>query len=324
MILLFGMPRSGTSWVGKIFDSHPDVLYRHEPDKNVVVPAVPLLLSPDNALQRSEGLSIFLDKVLSNRSPGVTAKLPMFPKNYRHPIREWLRAGLCLAAKSLPASIGKRTQVPDLISRSHPAPTVVWKSINSVGRLGALARALPAARGVLILRHPCGQIASLVRGHEISKLPGPLPSEDYGLLEILIETAQAQAAGLTLLKLRKMHSVERMAWMWVLFLDKAICDIEGMANCHVLRYEDLCDSPLAVARTLFELTKLSWHSQTEKFIAESTAKDRDRYFGVQKDPRRSAQKWRTEIANDDARRILDIVSRSKAWRMYVGVSASSS
>ena len=31
-ILLFGMPRSGTTWLGKIFDSHPQVLYRHEPD----------------------------------------------------------------------------------------------------------------------------------------------------------------------------------------------------------------------------------------------------------------------------------------------------
>lgn len=29
-ILLFGLPRSGTTWLGKLFDSHPDTLYRHE------------------------------------------------------------------------------------------------------------------------------------------------------------------------------------------------------------------------------------------------------------------------------------------------------
>src|SRR5271154_2625415 len=32
-ILIIGYARSGTSWLGKIFDSHPDVMYLHEPDK---------------------------------------------------------------------------------------------------------------------------------------------------------------------------------------------------------------------------------------------------------------------------------------------------
>ena len=32
LIFLCGMARSGTSWLGKILDSHPDTLYRHEPD----------------------------------------------------------------------------------------------------------------------------------------------------------------------------------------------------------------------------------------------------------------------------------------------------
>ena len=30
--LLFGMPRPGTPWLGKVFDSQPATLYRHEPD----------------------------------------------------------------------------------------------------------------------------------------------------------------------------------------------------------------------------------------------------------------------------------------------------
>src|ERR1700757_2925244 len=32
-ILILGSPRSGTSWLAKIVDSHPDVLFRHEPDE---------------------------------------------------------------------------------------------------------------------------------------------------------------------------------------------------------------------------------------------------------------------------------------------------
>src|SRR5690348_15459254 len=43
LVLLLGMPRSGTSWLGKIFDSHPAVIYRHEPDavlRNSGLPAM--------------------------------------------------------------------------------------------------------------------------------------------------------------------------------------------------------------------------------------------------------------------------------------------
>lgn len=31
IISIHGVPRSGTSWLGQIFDSHPDVAYRHQP-----------------------------------------------------------------------------------------------------------------------------------------------------------------------------------------------------------------------------------------------------------------------------------------------------
>lgn len=32
LLLLLSAPRSGSTWLGKIFDSHPDILYKHEPD----------------------------------------------------------------------------------------------------------------------------------------------------------------------------------------------------------------------------------------------------------------------------------------------------
>ena len=43
VILLFGMPRSGTTWIGKIFDSHIETLYRHEPDTWKKIKEIPFL-----------------------------------------------------------------------------------------------------------------------------------------------------------------------------------------------------------------------------------------------------------------------------------------
>ncbi len=82
-ILLFGMPRSGTTWVGKLFDSHPDTLYRHEPDsvRRLSHAAVPRegQMRPDIAMSWSS-LSLCCRRL---RSPEVVGKQPLFPKSYQ-------------------------------------------------------------------------------------------------------------------------------------------------------------------------------------------------------------------------------------------------
>ena len=52
-ILILGAPRSGTTWLAEIIDSHPDVLYRHEPDVTLPSPQAGLLAS--TTYSRSSG-----------------------------------------------------------------------------------------------------------------------------------------------------------------------------------------------------------------------------------------------------------------------------
>ena len=47
MIVIFGSPRSGTTWLGKLFDSHPDVFYLHEPDSILVDREIPFQVNED-------------------------------------------------------------------------------------------------------------------------------------------------------------------------------------------------------------------------------------------------------------------------------------
>jgi hypothetical protein len=317
MILVFGMPRSGTSWLGKIFDSHPETLYRHEPDKDLQRADVPVILPVKTTAERRAAIEAFLRDVLSNRSAGVTGKLPYFPKSYRSQVREWLRSGLGLAVKAFPRRFTASAQIPDLLDPGHPAPRLVWKSINSVGRLGALLRMFPRARAVVITRHPCGQIASLLRGHAAGKFADTLPSEHYRVFEMLLDTEQGRAHGLTLDDLRSMHPVERMAWRWVLTHEGAMAGTDGLDGCRWLRYEDLCGEPFRWTRELFQFSGLDWHSQTESFLRESTGGEDDSYFSVRKDPRRSASKWQEELPAEDTRRILDVLARRPAGRLYL-------
>lgn len=317
LVLLFGLPRSGTSWLGKIFDSHPKTLYRHEPDKHVRIAEVPVVLPVSRPVEQLEGVERFLGQVLANRSPEVNGKRPFFAKSYRSGARELLRRGLVAAARVLPRRRSLRVRIPDLIDPGAPAPPVVWKSINSVGRLGVLARALPRSRILLLVRHPCGQIASILRGHAAGKFGHALPSEQYRVLEALVSTDQGRAHGLTLAALRNLKPVERMAWRWVLFLEKALEDVAGLAHCRVIRYEDVCAHPLEQARELLSFAGLDWNPQTEQFLEESTDGDSAEYFGVRRDPRYAMSKWQSELSGEDVRCILDVIRQSPAGRLYL-------
>ena len=81
-ILLFGMPRSGTTWLGKIFDSHPLVLYRHEPDTWQRLADVPILADRATRPTYETRLRAFVDSLPAMRADRVCGKRPLFPKSY--------------------------------------------------------------------------------------------------------------------------------------------------------------------------------------------------------------------------------------------------
>src|SRR5918999_996008 len=83
LTLLCGMPRSGTTWIGKIFDSHPDTLYRHEPDSaSDEIKSIPLVASPSNAERYREVLSAFIEGLPHLKTARSAGSLPLFPKRY--------------------------------------------------------------------------------------------------------------------------------------------------------------------------------------------------------------------------------------------------
>lgn len=317
-ILLFGLPRSGTTWIGKVFDSHPATLYRHEPDSGGALDTVlPLLPDVQDSPSYAPALNAFIDALPANRSLRITGKLPVFPKAYHQPLGFALRRGLLLGGKAAGRWISV-PPLPEFIRGSHREPVyLTWKSIESLGRLGVFARAVPNARAVHIMRHPCGYVASVLSGEAHGLLPGAVPaSEDYGIIEMLLETAPARRAGVTLEQLQGLQPVERLAWRWRLFNEKALEDLAGLDNAHTVLYEDLCEAPVAAYRKLFEFAQLPWHPQTEAFVSQSTQSERAAYFSVFKDPKRAAWSWREKLSTEDQALIMATVADSPAGALY--------
>ena len=317
VIFIFGMPRSGTTWIGKIFDSHPDTLYRHEPDSWGLLNSIPLMASVEHAEKYAADVRNFCGRLPGMKLTKVAASTPIFPKNYYSPLRHQLFRLNVLVVKAAAKLFGEQPVYNLIRAEDMGDIRVVWKSIESLGRVGVIERATQPCFGIHIARHPCGYVASVLRGEAQQRFTSDVSaSEDMGLLALCLDTDTARQHGLTLESLKRMHPVERLAWRWVLFNAKAMQDIEGESNCMTLRYEDLCRDPRGIAKQLFDFTQLQWNSQTEKFVSQSTAKNDGRYYSVVKDPLKAATKWKDELSAADIDRIFSIVSTSQPGTLY--------
>jgi hypothetical protein len=324
-VFLFGVHRSGTTWVGKIFDSHPQILYRHEPDTFSDLPAMPFVADVAQTDAYRGVVTEFLDSLPGANSRFVAGSLPVFRKAYRS---RWQNSAHLLSVFS--ATFGRQLSRGFPVFayadyRSAPDLQVVWKSICSLGRLGVLMRVASHRKAIILLRHPCGVIASVKRGRAGGILRNDA-SVDYPLLGAILESTSGKRYGVTVEDLRRMQPEERLAWKWILTYEKALDDIEGLNDVAiVVRYEDVCVDPEGWTRKMFAFCGLSWNPQTEHFIVQSTGRSgrrarsrlmRSGYFSVFKDPLQSASKWREELEPIEIERILGVLSLSSLARFY--------
>ncbi|NOX92740.1 MAG: sulfotransferase, partial [Gammaproteobacteria bacterium] len=264
LILLFGMPRSGTTWLGKVLDSHPNTLYRHEPDSKGRLADMPLLPTIENEKNYRDVVQRFAENLPEINDTKVAASLPVFQKRYYSFARYQLYRGMAWLAKAASKGIGEISFPLPVSRRALNSVSIVWKSIESVGRIGVIEAALPEAKIILVVRHPCGYIASVLRGEKSGKFSGShRTSEDYGMLELLLKTPQACRRGLTRELLEALSPVERLAWRWVLFNEKAMEEMDGKSHCTYVSYDSICDDPVGGARNLLEFSGLNWNLQTE-------------------------------------------------------------
>jgi len=311
MILILGAPRSGTSWLGKIFDSHPDVLYRHEPDSALPTDEFPFLCPPDEVALHLPKARAYIERIAAMRDIKSMGVIPAFRKNYHTRLQHSLRESLILLVKmgeriGVPSGVIGKFQIPDFITPEQVGSvTFVLKSVIALGRARLFSQASPDIKTIIILRHPCGHVASIMRGVALGKHPGTVH------VEALSKTEQARRRNLDVARLGGMDLLEQLAWRWVILNEKAIEETEELRNVRILLYEDLCRSPEKAVRDMFAFTGVPWHPMTEAFIRQSTAHSgSERYFQIYRNSLSAAEKWKTELCGEDIDRIITIAADS--------------
>jgi hypothetical protein len=306
-ILILGAPRSGTTWLAKIIDSHPDVLYRHEPDE--------LNRAADRPTPAAQ-VCVWI----SEHGLRAAAKRPYFPKSWRPEPLRLVRQGLALALaagqRSKPtAMLSRDIGLPDLVmpGRRHRVRAAI-KLVNWDGRRAVST--MPDCRCCLIVRHPCGQVASVMAGHATGRF-GSSASEAMSN-----GAAFAAARGVGETAFRSLPPAAQLAWCWLAFNEPAVEALQGRHNARVVLYEDLCRHPETITRDLFAFAGLDWNRQSATFLAQSTDSDRaDGYYGVHRISSLVADRWRRDMPRKDQDAVRAVVRASPLRRFWPDLAA---
>lgn len=319
LIIICGMPRSGTTWLGKIFDSHPEILYRHEPDAGGKLNLLPLF-TETWVEEELKFIKQFISQLESHTRVNQVSKFPIFKKIHESDIHFQVRKAYLTLLKVASRYFGNFSAYEMLPNQSDM--TIVWKSIESLGRMPIMAQAVQElgieAYFIHIIRHPCGQLNSTLRGQAKQVFTGNYnAAEDEPLFKLLASSSQAQLYELTVTQFQQMNAEQRLTWRWALMNDFALRLMENKPNYFKVRYEDICQEPELTTKELFTFCKLRWNEQTAHFLEMSTKQDVPDYYSVIKNPLNSANAWRKKLSEQQVNDIFAVSEKTLSGKLFL-------
>lgn len=317
IILVIGIARSGTTWLGKIFDSHPDVIYKHEPDSVIKLTKVPLFPELSDSRLYEKCINGYLRKLAGMNAASICTKLPIFKKSYLNGFAYGLLKVNSMIAKLALRYLSFNVPILQPYQYDPSRHWLVWKSIESMSRLGVIRKASDNLKIVFLIRHPCGFVASLMQGKKYGYMPTVGNVDiDVPLWERRLKCNVSKRHNLTLSSVMRMSQVEELAWRWMVDNDQALEDLDGARDTYSVIYDKLCSDPLSEAMKIFEFCCLPWSSTTEKFLKASTSRNDSHYFSVFKNPKVAANKWKDTLSKEQIRTIWEIVSQSRTAEFF--------
>lgn len=311
MLFIAGSGRSGTTWLAKLFDSHPDVLYRHEPDTIVRNHDLPFHPSRDDLDQYKEDAARYLERLKAVRAPKTALRPPAFAKTFRSSFGSSLHRLTGLIVKGydylgLPGS--QHLVVPDFFASGREAEHMVIKSVSSVGRMALFAQADPTAKFIHVLRHPAAVVASTLRAME----SGVFRREIF--LHSAMNLPEAARYPFTLEALERKSQASQLAAAWMIFNDKAAEDMAGSARYQPILYERLCCNLEPLLAELFSFSGIEWRQETTDFIdrLKNAPASEESHFNIMRPPTASLTRWRKSLTQAQIEEIANITRHARS------------
>lgn len=309
VVLVSGLARSGTTWLAKILDSHPDTRYIHEPDdlpefRDYLARVLSRGRSGDDADLRE------LATLLSSFNRVNQAdSWPIFRKHPEALIHHRIRQAGGLALRVISGRLGNFRIPPMLASNGRPQ-SVIWKSVNLSTVLPELMSCWKTMHVLFLMRHPGAVIASRRRGVGLGQMA---PLTLLYLQQVFEEGKSCYPDAAQ--NVDPDSDVDLEAFRWAYLCSKCAEACEGDERAKVVRYEDLVASPAEVVQGVMLAMGLRWDDAQRHFLDKSTASSSGGFYSLNRAPL-DTQNWRREIGSADLESIRAIVQDTPAGRYY--------
>jgi len=314
---VFGAPRSGTTWLGKLLDSSPSVAYLHEPinkGRDLVLHRVIGALRRGQPIDRGAGQAAACELA---RSYPSFLQPPFFRKDF------------CTlpGALSLAWTWKKLTGRPATLLATPRSPQRVGSIIVKDGLCWfsrPLTEALDA-KALILLRHPCGVVSSMLRGQQIGAMDKSSPDALWSAQSKLLTDLGYQKKDLP-----KLADDEFEALNWLAAYHE-VPSWSADNRFKILTYQRTVTETAAVVEEIFPWLGLPIADQTWAFVKSARKSGGDwlrrllgkkkLYYAVAPRSERPDLAWQKELPRESQERILKIVASFPLSRYWPGEAA---
>jgi hypothetical protein len=312
---IVGPARSGTTWIGALVDSCPEVIYRFEPFHRLAAVS-PTVREWMRKLKNQEVRDADVPTIYSLLCPAhpLTNKAPFFPDK-TYPLRTFGRRQLWPVARLIAPvrTIYRAAYSP------QTGPPLVFKEVTFVRQLQNLVERTRVPV-VYVVRHPCATVLSSLNAPG----QGAIATKHLRLGEALRRNAPGLIERFPHI-FEGSDVVSRHALFWLYEVETCVRVVRGSANGIVMTYEQLAEDAYAQANALFGHLGLEYGEPTKRFIdalyglgaATGPGKPRrtgwgDNYYSVYRNPRDQKDAWKRKMPAADQMKVKSIVQGSNA------------